>query len=159
MFALGALLAGAGAWNWQANGYERQLSERGRELAELRADQERKVAGAVGAARREEQRRTAAQMEIANDALQKAEAARADARAADLVARELRARATALANATRTAGDSVAVGGGTPAAAPADLLADLFGRADARAGELAQALDASHGAGVSCERSYDALTP
>ncbi|KAI3597727.1 hypothetical protein D8I24_6543 [Cupriavidus necator H850] len=159
VFALGALLAGAGVCNWQANGYERQLSERGRELAELSAEQARQVAEAVGAARLEEQRRTAAQTEIAHAAIQQAELARADARAADSVARELRARATALANADRTAGDSAAVGSGAPATSAGALLADVLDRADARAGELAAALDASRGAGLACERSYDALMP
>lgn len=52
---------------------------------------------------------------------------------------------------------------GTPAAGPAtgdalDLLSDLFTRADETAGELAQAADLAHAAGVTCERSYDALT-
>ncbi|MFS8973850.1 hypothetical protein PO002_04950 [Cupriavidus necator] len=51
VFAMGALLAGAGAWVWQANGYERQLSERGRELAELRASHAGQLASAADQAR------------------------------------------------------------------------------------------------------------
>ncbi|AEI76565.1 bacteriophage-related signal peptide protein [Cupriavidus necator N-1] len=159
MVAVGAVLGGVLAWWLQGNRYERQLSECGRELAELHAEQARQVAEAVNAARLEEQRRTAAQTEIANAAIQQAEAARVDARAADTARRELLARATALANASRGPGDPATVGGGAPAATPVDLLADVLGRADARAGELAAALDASHGAGRTCERSYDALTP
>ena len=38
-----------------------------------------------------------------------------------------------------------------------DLFADLFGRADQRAGELAEFADAAHAAGLTCERSFDAL--
>lgn len=158
VFVIGALLAGAGAWNWQANGYERQLSERGRELAGLRERRAEDVATAVKAARLEEQRRTAAQTEIANDAIQKARAAQADALAADAARRELLARVTALANASRRPGDSDAVGGGAAARDPLVLLADVFGRVDQRAGELAQYADAARIAGQACERSYDALT-
>ncbi|QBY56166.1 hypothetical protein [Cupriavidus oxalaticus] len=51
VFAFGALLAGAGVWNWQANAYERQLSERGRELAELRATHAGELAAAADLAR------------------------------------------------------------------------------------------------------------
>ena len=52
---------------------------------------------------------------------------------------------------------------GTPIAGPTtgdalDLFANLFSRADARAGELAEFADTAHAAGLTCERSYDALT-
>ena len=52
---------------------------------------------------------------------------------------------------------------GAPASGPTtgdalDLFADLFSRADQRAGELAEFADAAHAAGLTCERSYDALT-
>ena len=39
-----------------------------------------------------------------------------------------------------------------------DLFADLLSRADQRAGELAEFADAAHAAGLTCERSYEALT-
>ncbi|WP_340521206.1 DUF2514 family protein [Cupriavidus necator] len=154
--ALGALVLAAVlfAAGWTAQGW-RKDAERDRE----RRDQALAQVNAVDRARLEEQRRTAAQTEIAHDTLQQAEAARADARAADAVARELRARATALTNAGRRPADTAIVGGGAPAPVAADLLADVLGRTDARAGELAEALDASRVAGLACERSYDALTP
>ena len=52
---------------------------------------------------------------------------------------------------------------GAPTAGPTtgdalDLFADLFSRADARAGELAEFADAAHAAGLTCERSFDALS-
>ena len=47
---------------------------------------------------------------------------------------------------------------GPPAGDALDLFANLFSRADARAGELAEFADAAHAAGLTCERSYDALT-
>lgn len=45
------------------------------------------------------------------------------------------------------------------AAAPShiDLLAELYGSSDRRAGELSKALDVSRAAGLRCERLYDAL--
>jgi hypothetical protein len=113
---------------------------------------------AVDRARAEEQRRTAAQTEIANAAIQNAKAAQADARAADAARRELLARATALANAARRPGDSDAVGGSAPAFNAADLLADVLGKIDQRAQEVAEFADAAHIAGQACERSYDSLT-
>ncbi|MFS8930933.1 DUF2514 family protein [Cupriavidus taiwanensis] len=153
---LGAALFAAG---WTANGWRKDAEigvindDRSRE----RRDQAVAQVKAVEDARREEQRRTTAQTEIANAAIQKANAAQADARAADTARRELLARVTALANASRRPGDSGAGGGGAAAADAIHLLADVFGRADARAGELAQFADAVHVAGQACERSYDAL--
>lgn len=52
---------------------------------------------------------------------------------------------------------------GAPTAGPTtddalDLFADLFSRADQRAGELAEFADVAHAAGLTCERSFDALT-
>lgn len=43
---------------------------------------------------------------------------------------------------------------GETAGPPVVVLADLFGRADDVAGELAAALDAAHGAGITCEKVY-----
>lgn len=137
----------------------------GRVISELKADhaiEQRNQAlvqvNAVDRARLEEQRRTAAQTEIANAAIQQADQARADARAADTARRELLARATALANASRRPGDPEIVGGGTSAQDPVVLLANVLGRVDERAGILAEYADATLIAGQACERAYDALT-
>jgi hypothetical protein len=46
--------------------------------------------------------------------------------------------------------------GGPPTADPLDLLADLFGRADTRAGDLARIADERGAAGTICERHADA---
>ncbi|WP_259463628.1 DUF2514 domain-containing protein [Cupriavidus plantarum] len=156
LVVIAALLFGAG---WSVNGWRM-----GEQLAELRAEhaaEQRNQAlaqvNAVDRARLEEQRRTTAQTEIANAAIQQASAARDDARAADAVRRELLARVAALVNASIRPGDPGAIAGGSPARDPVVLLADVLGRADARAGELAQYADASRVAGQACERSYDAL--
>lgn len=110
---------------------------------------------AVTAARAEEQRRTAAQTEIANDANQQRTAALADAFAARAAAGGLQQRVDQLIAAAR----HPAATAGSPAAGDAlDLLADVLGRADQRAGELAEYADQARIAGQQCERDYDALT-
>ncbi|RQS88083.1 DUF2514 family protein [Burkholderia seminalis] len=111
---------------------------------------------AVAAARAEEQRRTAAQSEIANDANQQRTAALADAFAARAAAGSLQQRVDQLVATAR----HPAAAAGSPAAGDAlDLLADVLGRADQRAGELAEYADQARIAGQQCERDYDALTP
>lgn len=110
---------------------------------------------AVAAARAEEQRRTAAQSEIAKDANQQRTAALADAFAARAAAGSLQQRVDQLVAAAR----HPAATAGSPAAGGAlDLLADVLGRADERAGELAKIADERGIAGRQCERDYDALT-
>lgn len=110
---------------------------------------------AVDAARTEEQRRTAAQSEIANDANQQRTAALADAFAARAAAGSLQQRVDQLVAASRHPATSA----GSPAAGDTlDLLADVLGRADQRAGELAEYADRARIAGQQCERDYDALS-
>ncbi|MDN7411445.1 DUF2514 family protein [Burkholderia vietnamiensis] len=109
---------------------------------------------AVAAARAEEQRRTAAQSEIAKDANQQRTAALADAFAARAAAGSLQQRVDQLVAAAR----HPAASAGGPAAGDAlDLLADVLGRADQRAGDLAEYADRARIAGQQCERDYDAL--
>ncbi|MCA7962491.1 DUF2514 domain-containing protein [Burkholderia cenocepacia] len=111
-------------------------------------------AKAVEQVRAEEQRRTAAQSEIAKDANQQRTAALADAFAARAAAGSLQQRVDQLVAARHSAAAA-----GSPAAGDAlDLLADVLGRADQRAGELAEYADRARIAGQQCERDYDALT-
>ncbi|MCA8014592.1 DUF2514 domain-containing protein [Burkholderia vietnamiensis] len=110
---------------------------------------------AVAAARAEEQRRTAAQSEIAKDANQQRTAALADAFAARAAAGSLQQRVDQLVAAAR---HPAAAAGGPAAGDALDLLADVLGRADQRAGELAEYADRARIAGQQCERDYDALT-
>ncbi|WP_334070261.1 DUF2514 family protein, partial [Burkholderia cepacia] len=48
--------------------------------------------------------------------------------------------------------------GGSAAGDALDLLANVLGRADQRAGDLAEYADRARIAGQQCERDYDALT-
>ncbi|RQT71928.1 DUF2514 family protein [Burkholderia cepacia] len=110
---------------------------------------------AVAAARAEEQRRTAAQQEIANDANQQRTAALADAFAARAAAGSLQQRVDQLVAAAR---HPAASAGGPATGGALDLLANVLGRADQRAGDLAEYADRARIAGQQCERYYDALT-
>lgn len=124
------------------------------------AKQEAAARKAVEAARTEEQRRTAAAQEIANDAESKLETARADAGRARVAADGLRRQLAAFTAAHRGgASPGAGTAGPGPAAGTAiDLLADLFQRADDAAGVLAEALDRSREAGTACERISDAVS-
>ncbi|OJA92156.1 DUF2514 family protein [Burkholderia ubonensis] len=106
------------------------------------------------AERDEFRRQSAAQQEIATDAAKKRDQARVDAAAAS-AADGLRRQVAALVAGIRRSATSA---GGSPAGDALDLLADVLGRADARAGELATIADERGIAGQQCERSYDALT-
>ncbi|UQP02222.1 DUF2514 domain-containing protein [Burkholderia multivorans] len=125
------------------------------------ADQSAKVADqskqidALKAERDESNRRAAAQSENAKDANQQRTAALADAFAARAAAGSLQQRVDQLVAAAR----HPAAAPGSPATGDAfDLLADVLGRADQRAGELAKYADRARIAGQQCERDYDALT-
>ncbi|WP_080432113.1 DUF2514 family protein [Burkholderia ubonensis] len=110
---------------------------------------------AVSDARAEEQRRTAAQQENAEHAAKDRDQARADAAAAASAADGLRKQVAALVAGAR---HPAATTGGAPAGDALDLLADVLGRVDARAGELARIADERGIAGQQCQRDYEALT-
>ncbi|URI08768.1 DUF2514 domain-containing protein [Aquincola tertiaricarbonis] len=117
------------------------------------------AASAVMAARAEEQRRTAAMQETVDVAQEQIAAARRDARAADGAADRLRQHVAALASRCGgPASDPAAAAGSAPAAGAGLVLADLFSRADERAGQLAEYADQARIAGQACERAYQALT-
>jgi len=117
------------------------------------ADQARQI-DALTSERNEFRRRLAAQQEAADHAAKERSQAVAAAAAADGAADGLRKQVAALVADVRRAG----AGAGSPATGNAlDLLADVLGRTDERAGELAKIADERGIAGRQCERSYDAL--
>lgn len=106
-------------------------------------------------------RRLTDQQKATDEALKQRDAALADLAAAGTRDRQLRSQLALYVAAARNSGagcNPTPAGAGAPAEDPAGVLADLFGRADDRAGILAAALDASRIAGQACERAYDALT-
>lgn len=126
------------------------------ELASLRADLEAKRAEAERQARVMEAHWAEQFDKVAQDAKSQVLAAQRDAVAAAAVSDGLRERAAQLARACsgRAQGATAAPGGETAQRA-ADLLADLFSRADAAAGELAAIADQRGAAGHGCERAAD----
>ncbi len=155
------LAAGLFAAGWTANGWRKdaEIAGMNADLARERGRQALAQVKAVDDARIEEQRRAAAQMEIANAAKRDADAARADARDAGAATDRLRVRVNELLAAARASKDSAAFAGGPAAGDPLGVLADVLERADRRAGILAEYADAARIAGQACERAYDALTP
>ncbi|WP_269501126.1 DUF2514 family protein [Burkholderia sp. IMCC1007] len=144
-----AALLGASA------GFEVEHLISARRIADMKSEAATAQTRAVETARTEEQRRTAAQSEIANDANQQRTTALADAFAARAAAGSLQQRVHQLVAAARHPTATA----GSPAAGDAlDLLADVLSRADQRAGELAEYADSARIAGQQCERDYDALT-
>jgi hypothetical protein len=116
------------------------------------------AASAAIASQEETSRRVAEQAEIADEAKKLTDQALADAARADAAGVSLRGAARAAA--TRcgaSAGYPAAAGSSASASAPGMVLADVLGRLDSVAGELAKSLDAARIAGQLCERTYDAL--
>ena len=125
------------------------------EQAERLADAERAY---TELARAEELRRQAAINEVTTNAQTEIDRARADAAAAHAAADSLRDQAKRLAAAAgKTCGNPSPATAGKAAGSAGLVLADVLGRADDAAGELAAALDRSRIAGLACERAYDAL--
>lgn len=115
-------------------------------------------AKAIELVREEEQRRQTAIDGVRQHAEQQIARAEADAAAADAAADSLREQAKRLAaRAGQCTSHPTATQSGKATAQPSVVLADVLGRADARAGELAAAYDRSRAAGLACERAYDAL--
>ncbi|MEX3555596.1 MAG: DUF2514 family protein [Burkholderia gladioli] len=115
------------------------------------AEQQKATLAAVNAARVEEQRRIAAQQEIAEHASKERDQARADAVAAASAADGLRKQVAVLVERAR---HPAAVAGSATAGDPIGVLGSI----DDRAGELAKIADERGIAGQQCERDYDALT-
>ncbi|WP_059413456.1 DUF2514 family protein [Cupriavidus basilensis] len=150
-----ALLMAYGGGRWQQSHVDAATYQAKMTAAAL--DAARVQVKAVDDARIEEQRRTTAQTEIANAATKEMVGARADAAAANDAAGRLRQRVAELLATGRAAGNPAAASAGPAAGDPIGMLADVLGRADQRAGLLAEYADSARVAGQACERAYDAL--
>jgi len=137
-----AVVFGAG---WIAQGWRLNA-----QIAQMQADSAQELTAAIQQARAEEQRRQIALEGIRKDAHEQIAIAVADAAAADTAAVGLQQQVERLA-----ARRCPSVAAGSPAADPAGLLlADLLGRIDKRAGELAAHADRSRIAGDACVKAY-----
>lgn len=110
------------------------------------------------AQRTEEQRRTAAVAKEATSAQTQTAALDASLPATRAASDGVRDAATGAASRARARSCPATASARQPGGDPIGLLVDVLGRADKRAGELAQYADRLRIAGVACERSYDALT-
>lgn len=159
--AAAALVLGAiGTQTWRLHTAQAELAtERAARATEKAAASE--SARHTEAAYRAEERRVAiAHKEVEIESAKRTLAALDDAvSSADARDRLLRRLDATVAAARQAAGDPQAVAGRTPAGDPIRVLADVLGRADARAGLLARLADTRGLAGSLCEREYDALTP
>ena len=137
-----ALMFGAG---WIAQGWRLNA-----QIAQMQTDQAQALTDAIQQARAEEHRRKIALEGIRKDAQDQIAIAVADAAAADTAAVGLQQQVDRLA--ARRCPASTA---GSPAADHAGLLlADLLGRIDKRAGELAAYGDRARIAGNACVKAY-----
>jgi hypothetical protein len=134
-------------------------------IAELKEDAAEKHAAdletrllADRAQRTEEQRRTAAAAQEAQDAQTRIASLEDDLRLARTASDGVRDAANGAGIRARARACSAAPSPGKPGEDPIGLLVDVLGRADQRAGELAEYADRLRIAGIACERTYEALS-
>ena len=146
---LAAVAMGAGLLlGWLANGWRL-----GEQIAEIRADHAQSLADAQSRVRQIESGWHAGMLEIQRNAREKLDAVAADAAAAGTAAERLRERVAELSR--RPAACPGATGGGEAADPTRLVLADVLGRVDAAAGELAAHADRARVAGMACDAAYD----
>ena len=110
--------------------------------------------------RRIEQARQKAANEAAENGQKQIDAANADAAAAHAAADSVRGAANAIIDRLTVSQSSLSactVESSKAAARAARVLADVFARADQRAGVLASVADQARARGVTCEAAYDGL--
>ncbi|WP_417070846.1 DUF2514 family protein [Niveibacterium terrae] len=140
--------------------HEREL---GAARAEAQLQHERAAVAQAGAKQaidslNETKRRTGDLLEIAHAAQESAQRA-ADSAAADHADRRaFGVQLDAYVRGRAVPGNPAFAAGSAPASDAALVLARLLERADARAEDLARLSDQRGNAGITCERSYDALT-
>lgn len=141
-------LSAAGAWQWQANSY-------GKQLADIRTTQAEARATAQSRARAEEQRRQLAIEGIRQDAQTHIAQAATDAAAADLSADGLRVELARIKR--RPASCPGVTAGGEARSDATAVLADLLEEVERAGRAMAREADRRGIAGGVCERSFDAV--
>ncbi len=156
---LGAALVLLGVQHVQISNARADAATARGDLDRYRADQAEAARTAEQAARTKETEWRTAMEKEARDGQTRIDLARGDAARARAALDGLRRQLAAVVST-----DSSAAAGAEPAApgaatnAPGDVLADMLGGGGAALVELAQFADAAHAAGLTCERSAQALT-
>lgn len=128
------------------------------DTAQLRADMATAQAAAEKRERAKEAQRAADVQEVATHAQSQIDSLAADLADSRGVADSLRAAVDSARRRACPSAPAAGAGPGQLGADPIGVLADVFTRADKRAGELAEYADRLRIAGAGCERAYDALT-
>lgn len=159
--AVGLAMAGAiGVQTLRVSSAQAELAKVQQAWDKERADRTQAALTATAASRAEDQRRTAAQLEITNENERLAARIRDAAMRSAVAGVGLRQRAAPLAAACdRAAGDPAPAGERTPAPGAGTVLANVLGRTIEAARQLAAEADKRGPAGSSCEHRYDSLTP
>ncbi|MCV4343345.1 DUF2514 domain-containing protein [Pseudomonas capsici] len=157
--AIGVAALALGLWLAYSHGRSVENTEWQARWNDRNATDNQAQAVAEKTNRTEEQRRQASVNKVAEDARTQQVAAVDDAAHADAAGDRLHVAAQNFADrASCAGGDSGAAERGASTRRAAMVLSDMLTRADARAGELAEAYDRARIAGIACEKSYQALS-
>lgn len=153
-----ALVALLGVQEVRVSRAKTEASEARAALASDRATYAQAAATQEKAARAEESRREAEKTKVIEDARTQTATAEAAARDAAGAAAGLRKQVASLIASRRASpANPGTAAGSSPAPDAIELLADVLGRVDDRAGELAAYADSSRIAGEACTRAYQSL--
>ncbi|WP_449106683.1 DUF2514 family protein [Pseudomonas mohnii] len=161
--ALGALavlaLIGLAFWSTYQHGRSTMDAEWQVRWSDRDAGDQQAWALAEAAEREKEQARQHAINKVIQDGQKLIDQASADAAAARATAASLRDEADRLASsaASKASSHSCTAAASQAATRAVMVLADVFKRADERAGDLAEYADQSRSRGVTCEQAYTAL--
>jgi chromosome segregation ATPase len=160
--AIFALLAASaiGVQSWRLNAEQAAHEQTRASYAAYREEMARRSAAAAQAQQMETDRRLRELQEVIDEAKKREAAARGDAAAAADTGRRLRQQLAALTASCRAASaDTNTAPAGPSAESTERLLADVQRRLGEATERIAGFADAAHGAGLTCERAYDALEP
>lgn len=155
--AFASTLAWGGVMRWQRDDARQERQELRDAWTLETAERTRTALTAALDAAADTKRRLGEQKEANDEAYRLANRARSAAAGAAVAAIGLRDAAASAAGRCATRADPGAVAVSAPANATGLVLADVLGRADDTAGELAAALDLAYVSGRQCEREHDAL--
>lgn len=158
---LAALASALGVQTLRVAGAQKETAEARTDLADYKATAAESARLAERAERHEEQRYQTNTRKAVDEAHAETDLARAAADRADAAAERLSRQLAALRTADRARQDPAAAGRGQGEPGPdaIGVLADVLGRADARAGIVERYADALRIAGAACERYADGLQP